>query len=98
MYHESCSGGFTEFGELMSPNNSYFNRNYSCIYTISQTEWAITKLEILHFDLGQWQDGCSFGYLEIRDGINENSDLFGKYCGKSINTTLISTQNHIWMK
>ena len=96
-YSEFCGGVFKQNGELMSPNFPFAARNYDCTYILSQTDWAVNKLQIDQFDLGQWDEGCKFSFLEIRDGNNESSPLMGRFCGKltDINSSLISTQNEV---
>ena len=84
----------------MSPNYPFASKNYDCIYIISQTEWAINKLEVDRFDLGQWDNGCGLSFLEVRDGNNYSSPLIGKFCGRlnDINNTLRSSQNEVWLR
>ena len=84
----------------MSPNYPFASKNYDCIYIISQTEWAINKLEVERFDLRQWDNGCGLSFLEVRDGNNYSSPLIGKFCGRlnDINNTLRSSQNEVWLR
>ena len=84
----------------MSPNYPFASKNYDCIYIISQTEWAINKLEVDRFDLRQWDNGCGLSFLEVRDGNNYSSPLIGKFCGRliDINNTLRSSQNEVWLR
>ena len=84
----------------MSPNYPFASKNYDCIYIISQTEWAINKLEVYRFDLGQWDNGCGLSFLEVRDGNNYSSPLIGKFCGRlnDINNPPRSSQNEVWLR
>ena len=70
-YAEMCGGAYQHNGELLSPGYPNATGSYECIYTISQSEWATTKLEIDHFDIGEWVDGCELSFLEVRDGNKE---------------------------
>ena len=99
-YAEICGGAYQHNGELVSPDFPNAAGIYECIYSISQTEWAINKLQIDQFDLGQWNDGCRFSFLEVRDGNNETSPLIGKLCGNltDISSSLASTQNKVWLR
>lgn len=40
---------------------------------------------------------CTYDYLEVRDGHNENATLLGHYC-REPPTELISTYNYMWIK
>ena len=99
-YAEMCGGAYQHNGELLSPGFPNAAGNYDCIYTIFQSEWATTKLEIDHFDIGEWVDGCELNFLEVRDGITDTSPLMGKFCGRltDITSSLTSTQNEIWIR
>jgi len=46
----------------------------------------------------EWQDACSYDYLEIRDGLTENSPLIGQFCGYEKPEDIKSSSNKIWMK
>ena len=85
-------------GHLTSPNypNLYPN-NESCVYTISQPNDTYIKLKILLFNLTM-DTTCNDDYLEIRDGITAESPLIGKFCGTDISTTIVSSQNNIWLR
>lgn len=40
---------------------------------------------------------CTYDYLEIRDGHNENATLLGRYC-REPPSELTSTYNYMWIK
>ena len=95
-----CGGAYQHNGVLMSPGFPNATGKYDCIYTISQSEWATIKLDIDHFDIGEWVDGCELSFLEVRDGNNETSPLMDKFCGRltDITSSLTSTQNEVWIR
>ena len=99
-YAEMCGGAYQHDGKLLSPGFPNATGHYDCIYTISQSEWATTKLKIDQFDIGEGVDGCGLSFLEVRDGNTETSPLMGKFCGRltDITSSLTSTHNEIWLR
>ena len=99
-----CGGNFTTpNGILSSP--SYPGRyptDTNCVYTITQINGTIIKLEIMEMDMNHyWFDDyiCEYAdYLEIRDGNSEEAPLLAKLCGNDIPAPIISTQNQVWMR
>lgn len=43
-------------------------------------------------------DSCAYDYLEVRDGISENSPLLGRFCGYDKPDDIKTSSNHLWMK
>ena len=94
-----CGGIFNDRnGHLTSPAypNLFPNRD-SCVYKILQPNDTYIKLKILQFNL-TFDTTCNDDYLEIRDGITAESPLIGKFCGTDISTTIVSSQNNIWLR
>ena len=94
-----CGGVFNaRIGHLTSPAypNLYPN-NKSCVYKITQPSDTYIKLKILQFNL-TFDTTCNDDYLEIRDGSTAESPLIGKFCGTDILTTIVSSQNNIWLR
>lgn len=91
-----CGGHFSsKSGLLTSPSfpNAY-PHNQHCVYTLSQEKDIHINLTFVMFDIiSNCQD-----YLEIRDGDSEDSNLMGKFCGKSNPSQMQSTQNHVWIR
>lgn len=46
----------------------------------------------------EWHDACSYDYLEIRDGLTEQSPLIGHFCGYEKPEDIKSSSNKVWMK
>uniref|UniRef100_A0A7N6B4B9 Neuropilin n=1 Tax=Anabas testudineus TaxID=64144 RepID=A0A7N6B4B9_ANATE len=49
-----------------------------------------------HFDLEDRE--CKYDYVEVRDGVDENGQLVGKYCGKIAPSPVISSGNQLFIK
>ena len=110
---KECGGAFTApHGFLTSPSypENYPN-GADCTYIISQPNGTYANMTILDLDLEFTEDlffgfGCK-DFLYIRDGDSEESDYlgapFGAICGNDTvnnldDTTIISTQNQVWMR
>ena len=61
---------------------------------------SIVVLTFITFDIepGYW--GCSYDYLEIRDGDSAYSQLLGYLCGgeDDIPDHVVSTGNSVWLR
>ena len=94
-----CDGYFTTTnGTINSPSypDNYPN-NADCIYTISQPTGTAIVLTFMTMDIKS-HSTCKFDYLEIRDGISDDSSVLIKLCGNEIPTPIQSSQNQVWMK
>uniref|UniRef100_A0A096M327 Neuropilin n=1 Tax=Poecilia formosa TaxID=48698 RepID=A0A096M327_POEFO len=49
-----------------------------------------------HFDLEDRE--CKYDYVEVRDGVDENGQLVGKYCGKIAPSAVVSSGNQLFIK
>uniref|UniRef100_A0A8C7N5N8 Neuropilin n=1 Tax=Oncorhynchus kisutch TaxID=8019 RepID=A0A8C7N5N8_ONCKI len=49
-----------------------------------------------HFDLEDRE--CKYDYVEVRDGVDENGQLVGKYCGKIAPSPVVSSGNQLYIK
>uniref|UniRef100_A0A1B6C4Q2 Cubilin n=2 Tax=Clastoptera arizonana TaxID=38151 RepID=A0A1B6C4Q2_9HEMI len=104
-YTANCGGTFKESsGEFTSP---YYPNDYPddrvCEYIIEQPEKKKIKLQVLDFDVENpsWARGtCRTDFLEIRDGIDEDANLIGSYCGGpgKIPSEIVSSFNHLYLK
>ena len=94
-----CGGIFKDkYGHLTSPGFPYLQSfNDSCIYEILQPKNTFIKLTILQFNL-TFHTTCNDDFLEIRDGYTAESPLIGKFCGIDIPSTILSSQNNIWLR
>lgn len=43
-------------------------------------------------------DTCSYDYVEVRDGLDEESPLVGRYCGYDIPEDIKTQSNKMWIK
>ncbi|XP_041824165.1 cubilin [Melanotaenia boesemani] len=94
-----CGGTFTDSeGIIISPNwpNNYAH-NRQCIYLISLPSGGKVSLNFTHMDL-ESHSGCSFDYVEVRDGNMEDDPLIGKYCGSTLPAPLRSSSNSMWIR
>ncbi|XP_047205867.1 cubilin [Girardinichthys multiradiatus] len=94
-----CGGTFTESeGILISPNwpNNYAH-NRQCIYLITLPSREKVALNFTNMDLEN-HSGCSFDYVEVRDGRMESDPLIGKYCGSSLPAPVLSSSNSLWIR
>ena len=94
-----CGGVFKDpIGHLTSPSYPYqYPNDKSCVYQISQSNNTYIKVKILSFNL-TFDTTCNDDYVEIRDGITAESPLIGKFCGTDIPSTIVSSQNNIWLR
>ena len=92
-----CGGNFnSSSGVLTSPSYpDKYQDKADCIYIIEQPTGTFVSLTNLMFYLNDHE--CK-DYLEIRDGISEESSLIGKFCGLNFPASIQATQNHVWMK
>ncbi|XP_060075561.1 cubilin-like [Ylistrum balloti] len=95
---DQCGGQLTgETGVITSPNYpNYYDHNGYCAWTITvSTGDSIT---LTFTDMALEHGGCSFDYVEVRDGSDENSRLFSRYCGTSIPSPLTSSGNVMFIE
>ncbi|KAL5010260.1 hypothetical protein ScPMuIL_012565 [Solemya velum] len=91
---QSCGGRFTaDSGEIKSPNfpNPY-HHDANCIWLIEVSAGEVVKLTFKAMDLEQHVN-CEFDFVEVRDGLSEESPLIGRYCSNTIPTRLMTSGN-----
>ena len=95
----ACGGNLTNpNGILTSPSYPYnYPNNQDCVYTITQSSDTFLNLKIFVFDLTS-KDCPDKDYLQIRDGISEDSPLIGQFCGTNIPKSIQTTQNDMWIR
>ena len=98
-----CGGSFSTLnGLLTSPSYPYeYPQNLDCIYNISPPSGSFLKLTVFMFDIPDGNCGShrsEYDYLEIRDGIFEESPLVGKFCENSIPASILLTQEQARIK
>ena len=94
----ACGGNYTDaHGLIMSP--SYPNQyppGKDCTYVISQPNG--TYIEILFLTMGiVCHERYLPDYIEMRDGISENSPIMGRFCGTrdDVPELMITTTNYL---
>ena len=102
----SCGGNYSNAsGVLSSPSypNSY-PEMADCVYLISQPNGTYVNISLLTMDIN-CQELSTTGflishYIEMRDGISEESALMGRFCGKGKNVPefMQTTQTHLWIR
>ncbi|XP_069067650.1 cubilin [Pleurodeles waltl] len=94
-----CGGNYTDSeGVITSPfwPHSYTNSR-QCVYTLWQFPNERINLTFTDLEL-ESQSGCSWNYIEVRDGASETSPLFGKYCNSTIPASITSSSNNLWVR
>ena len=89
---ETLNGTFTS---PSYPDN--YPDNVDCIYTITLPTGNMISLSTEMFDVED-DNGCSYDWLEIRDGSSDTSPTIGNYCGINMPSLLRSTQNNLWIR
>ncbi|ODM91924.1 Tolloid-like protein 2, partial [Orchesella cincta] len=92
-YYEAVCGGelFGENGHLESPNfPDEYLASKECIWKITVPEGYQVSLQFHSFEIEN-HENCVYDFLEIRDGISQNSTLMGTYCGYYPPAPLTST-------
>ena len=95
---------FTECGEkysntsgiLLSPSHpNQYPYNAECIYLISQPKDTYVAILFLSMDVV-----CGSDYIELRDGLSEDSPLMGIFCGNKskVPEMIQTTQNFLWVR
>ncbi|KAK4871991.1 hypothetical protein RN001_016115 [Aquatica leii] len=94
---ESACGGrfFTSTGVIKSP---FYPKDYpsnrECIWIITVPSGQQILLNVTDFQLEPYP-GCTYDYLEIRNGGTSSSPLIGRYCGSDIPNEIPSHANQI---
>ncbi|XP_017783006.1 PREDICTED: cubilin-like [Nicrophorus vespilloides] len=94
-------------GQYIDPNGTIYSENFGtnvtsdksreCIYNIMRPSGNYIRLDFLNINFAGANKDCTTGYIEVRDGDNENSTLIGRFC-ESIPSTKYSTYNYVWIK
>ena len=105
MGEQGACGGIFSFPYGMFSSPSYpdkYPHNVDCIYTITQPAGTVIKLNFIvvgiqptYFSADHYT--CP-DYIEIRDGLSEDSQLLLNLCGYDIPAPIQSSKNHMWIK
>lgn len=66
-------------------------------YTIVSILHNINYINFLFIQVEN-HDNCVYDYVEVRDGLLQDSPLIGTYCGYKIPRDIRSTSNHLLVK
>ncbi len=83
----TCGGTFYDSGI-----NSNYSNNENFSITFCSNAGQSIELDFSSFDIEN-QGSCSNDVLEIYDGLNTSSSLLGSYCGTSVPTNIVSTND-----
>ncbi|KAM6346195.1 tolloid-like protein 1 isoform 1-T1 [Podargus strigoides] len=99
IYEAICGGEIHKNeGQIQSPNYpDDYRPMKECVWKITVSENYNVGLTFQAFEIER-HDNCAYDYLEIRDGMNENSPLIGHFCGYDKPEDIRSTSNTLWMK
>ncbi|XP_048481076.1 cubilin-like [Plutella xylostella] len=100
---KSHCGGiyFRSHGYIYSPGwPQRYEPNRNCVWTITAPFGQQIRLNFSRFNLERpIRNSCDLGdYLEIRNGVADNSPLVGSYCGDNAPKMITSTGNSIYLK
>ncbi|MBN3281561.1 TLL1 protein, partial [Polyodon spathula] len=99
VYEAICGGEIKkDVGQIQSPNYpDDYRPSKECIWKITVSEGFHVGLAFQAFEIER-HDSCTYDYLEIRDGEDDDSPLIGHYCGYVKPEDVKSTSNKLWMK
>ena len=94
----ACGGNYSDSsGILTSPlyPNSY-PELADCVYLISQPNGSYINSSILSMDIDCDDNDLISDYIEIRDGLYDDSPLMGRFCGNGSKApNFMITQNYL---
>ncbi|XP_061178089.1 cubilin-like [Saccostrea echinata] len=94
-----CGGQFTSSeGVVTSPNfPSPYNHRSECVWTITVPAGDTITLTFTTIDI-EFDTTCGYDFVEVRDGPNEMSPLFNKFCGTTLPAPLTTTGNVMFIR
>ncbi|XP_030055456.1 cubilin isoform X1 [Microcaecilia unicolor] len=94
-----CGGNYTDsMGVVVSPNwPNLHTSNKQCVYIITQPTGEKIYLNFTHLELEN-HSGCSWNYIEVRDGGTEIDPLIERYCGSTVPAPITSSSNRLWLR
>ncbi|XP_026326618.1 cubilin homolog [Hyposmocoma kahamanoa] len=86
-------------GVIKSPGYPFtYPENRMCEYVIGTTIGKAIQLTFQDFDIeDNRRFDCQYDSLEIRDGVNSNATLLGRFCGGTEHTPPVQTSTHNYM-
>ena len=84
---------------LKSPNYPYPYGNYeNCFWSFTFTKAKRVRIDFQYSLEGSLTGTCEHDYIEIFDGVNENSKSIAKFCGEGTTGTIISTGSSLYLR
>lgn len=99
-YEAICGGELSidSEGHLESPNfPDEYQPNKECIWKITVPKDYQVALRFQSFEVEN-HDGCVYDYVEVKDGLINDSPIIGVYCGHKVPGDIISTSNTLLVK
>ncbi|XP_019644750.1 PREDICTED: tolloid-like protein 2 [Branchiostoma belcheri] len=99
-YEAICGGDIKkESGQIQSPNYpDDYRPNKECVWRITVPRGYNIGLTFQAFEIER-HDTCSYDYVEVRDGLDEEySDRLGRYCGYITPDDIKSSSNTLLVK
>ena len=97
-----CGGNYSyTSGILNSPlHPDPYPGMATCIYLISQPNGTYVNISFLNMDIVCQDLALGSDYIEMRDGISEDSPLMGKFCGNGsdVPTFMQTTQSSLMIR
>lgn len=89
-------------GNFSSPNYpSNYPNSETCRWIITVPQGNLVRLSFQFFQLESCvlpSPVCSCDHLEVRDGIDGNAELLGRYCGNEHPTAAQSSGRFMWIE
>ncbi|XP_050561143.1 cubilin-like [Spodoptera frugiperda] len=89
-------------GVIKSPGYPFsYPNNKVCVYIIRTVPGKAIQLTFQDFDIEDNRyNGCRYDNVEVRDGLDQNATLLGRYCGGAAHTppTQTSTLNYMYIR
>ena len=94
-----CVSNLTSMsGSITSPNHpNLYPTNMDCMWGILVHPLAeiVLTIHVLHVEEDSKNPGrCVYDYVEVRAGLQRDSTLLARYCGK-VNTTIFTRQGNM---
>ncbi|CAG0918336.1 unnamed protein product [Notodromas monacha] len=95
-----CGGVLADAsGSFASPGHpETYENNIECDWVIRTHGDEKIRLHFVTFALESSYSGCSYDYVEIREGGEPDGPLVGKYCGNNVPPDYVSLSNRLFVK
>uniref|UniRef100_A0A8B9UD24 Cubilin n=1 Tax=Anas zonorhyncha TaxID=75864 RepID=A0A8B9UD24_9AVES len=98
-----CGGYLTysaySFGSPVSNVSRRYEKNLDCVWIITAPANKLINLTFTSFVLeAQSAQTCRYDYVKLYDGVNENANLAGTFCGSAVPAPFLSTSNSLTVK